>query len=303
MGLHREAYRLVVPDEWKFSKAKTDLEYQNRLLWCARLVNLQGASLYALRIIEQIDSNTLIFHKTAAQIYLTHFKSKEALHHFEQYLKNLKQDRDMDYENRVLKVSYADALMGSGQGSKALQVLDKIPVHENECLLMGIVQQARGEYFARLGRYQEALIELEKAEMNIPKTDESTDRAFLKKWHAYVLAKLGKKEESLVMFEEALNRLKKPDLRPEVWLDCYRILHELGLLKLEDQEIFFTYPGAPRYFNAVEKESPELIMNVMNKLCFNKTSETVKLDGNFISIYNEKDNRFHYYVHRLKGIL
>ena len=42
-------------------------------------------------------------------------------------------------------------------------------------------------------------------------------------------------------------------------------------------------------------------MNVMNKLCFNKTSSSAQLDGNFISIYNEKDNRFHYYAHRLKG--
>lgn len=49
-----------------------------------------------------------------------------------------------------------------------------------------------------------------------------------------------------------------------------------------------------------EKESPELLMNIMNKLCFNKSS-TGQLDGNFISIYNEKDNRFHYYVHRING--
>lgn len=52
-----------------------------------------------------------------------------------------------------------------------------------------------------------------------------------------------------------------------------------------------------------ERETPELLMNVMNKLCFNKTATTTQLDGNFISIYNEKDNRFHYYAHRLKGLL
>jgi len=50
-----------------------------------------------------------------------------------------------------------------------------------------------------------------------------------------------------------------------------------------------------------EKESPELLMNIMNKLCFNKNSSSTQLDGNFISIYNEKDNRFHYYAHRLNG--
>lgn len=50
-----------------------------------------------------------------------------------------------------------------------------------------------------------------------------------------------------------------------------------------------------------EKQSPELIMNVMNKLCFGKSSSEGQIDGNFISIYNEKDNRFHYFAHRLKG--
>lgn len=54
------------------------------------------------------------------------------------------------------------------------------------------------------------------------------------------------------------------------------------------------------YFIA-EKENPELVMNIMNKLCFGKASTSHLLDGNFISIYNEKDNRFHYYAHRLKG--
>jgi hypothetical protein len=55
------------------------------------------------------------------------------------------------------------------------------------------------------------------------------------------------------------------------------------------------------YFLA-EKESPELLMNVMNKLCFNKGNSSGQLDGNFISIYNQNDDRFHYYVHRIKGI-
>lgn len=48
------------------------------------------------------------------------------------------------------------------------------------------------------------------------------------------------------------------------------------------------------------KTSSEYIMTVMNKICFDSQGKN-SLDGNFISIYNEKDNRFHYFVHRLKG--
>jgi len=48
------------------------------------------------------------------------------------------------------------------------------------------------------------------------------------------------------------------------------------------------------------KNSNEFIMTIMNKICFD-SQEKKSLDGNFISIYDEKDNRFHYFVHRLKG--
>ena len=38
----------------------------------------------------------------------------------------------------------------------------------------------------------------------------------------------------------------------------------------------------------------------MNNLCFGDNLMD-KIDGNFISIYDDKDKRFHYYVHRLLG--
>ena len=42
-------------------------------------------------------------------------------------------------------------------------------------------------------------------------------------------------------------------------------------------------------------------MNVMNGLCFSeKVNE--KIDGNFISIYDEHDDRYQYFVQRLIGI-
>lgn len=49
------------------------------------------------------------------------------------------------------------------------------------------------------------------------------------------------------------------------------------------------------------KNPNELIMTVMNKICFDSQRKGT-LDGNFISVYDEKDNRFHYFVHRLKGL-
>ncbi|CAD8089081.1 unnamed protein product [Paramecium sonneborni] len=54
-----------------------------------------------------------------------------------------------------------------------------------------------------------------------------------------------------------------------------------------------------KYFD--EKQKSDLIMNVMNGICFSeKVSD--KCDGNFISLYDPIDDRFHYYVQKLDGI-
>lgn len=44
----------------------------------------------------------------------------------------------------------------------------------------------------------------------------------------------------------------------------------------------------------------ELIMDVMNRMCFGKDVES-KLDGNFICNYDKDEDRFHYFVQRLNG--
>jgi len=57
-------------------------------------------------------------------------------------------------------------------------------------------------------------------------------------------------------------------------------------------------PHLFKYFD--EKQKSDLIMNVMNGLCFSeKVSE--KCDGNFISQYDTVEDRFHYYVQKLDG--
>ncbi|CAD8078916.1 unnamed protein product [Paramecium primaurelia] len=54
-----------------------------------------------------------------------------------------------------------------------------------------------------------------------------------------------------------------------------------------------------KYFD--EKQKSDLIMNVMNGICFSeKVSD--KCDGNFISLYDPTDDRFHYYIQKLDGI-
>lgn len=53
-----------------------------------------------------------------------------------------------------------------------------------------------------------------------------------------------------------------------------------------------------KYFD--DQQKTESLMNIMNNICFSDNLMD-KIDGNFISIYEEKDQRFHYYVQRLLG--
>lgn len=53
-----------------------------------------------------------------------------------------------------------------------------------------------------------------------------------------------------------------------------------------------------KYFD--DQQKTESLMNIMNNLCFSDNLMD-KIDGNFISMFEEKDQRFHYYVQRLLG--
>jgi hypothetical protein len=57
-------------------------------------------------------------------------------------------------------------------------------------------------------------------------------------------------------------------------------------------------------YNDTEGNQTDLVMNIMNNLCFGKGKNVpAVLDGNFISIYNQKTDRHHYFCHRLMGKL
>ena len=260
LGLNREAYRLIAPTEWNFNKATQDKEYRTSLFWSARLLNLQGANHYAIQIIEKIKSDDILFHKVAGNIYLSNYEFEKSLHHFKCYFDQLK-SKDLNYESKILKVGLADSLEACGEREQAFKILNEIQILPQETYLRGIVHQARAEYLVRDLKLKEAIREIKAAEKLIPKSDGSTDLAFLMKWTAVIEHKLAKTSEektrALETFEGALKKLKRPDQRPETWLDCYYLMSLEGLLTPAETTLMKAYPGLPPHFQARIQASPD----------------------------------------------
>jgi hypothetical protein len=53
-------------------------------------------------------------------------------------------------------------------------------------------------------------------------------------------------------------------------------------------------------YETLSEELP--LMQVMNSLAFQESSQAKKLDANFISVYNTEKKEFEYYVQRMLGV-
>jgi len=247
LGKYWDAYRVIAPDEYKVRSAKLDRSLSRQYLWTARMLNLLGASAYALELAELIrDLHLPEDCAILANIYLSNFDSENALRYFLK-MEELQQKTE-SYPSKFSRIGTADALMGVGKTNEALKRLRSIPVNEEEVRLKGIVLQAEGEYLARSGKYAAALPILEKALPFFPSEDRTVDYAFLIKWIATAHAGLGKKTEALRLFNEAIGILKKPKHRPESWLDCFFWMNQFELLSPARKKILFSFPGLNEFF-------------------------------------------------------
>jgi hypothetical protein len=110
-------------------------------------------------------------------------------------------------------------------------------------LLQGIALQAEGEYLARMGKFKPALQSFERARAFFPPEDRSPDYAFLLKWTGYSQGMLGLSSQAREHFDQAYAILRETALRPEAWLDVFRLRHQAGLLGEQVMRQVAAYPG------------------------------------------------------------
>ena len=260
LSLFREAYLLIAPRTWNFRKAESDPEVALQFLWTARLLNLIGATSFALEIVRDLPLHKPEDLRVLANIYLSAYRFDDALRFFEQAWNRAGSAERSTYQARLGAVGICDALAGVGDLQRALSVLETVQTLPDETLLQGIILQARGEYLARQDDFAGASKALGLAVGMFSADDVSLDRGFLLKWQAFVLGAQGDLESARKIFNQALELLRKPDVRAEAWLECYRLMDRLGLLPIEERLVLYAYPGVPLEFWARSGSRPELCL-------------------------------------------
>ncbi len=250
LGLFREAYLLVAPKSWNLTRLAESPERTEPLLWAAYFLDLQGASLYAQKILDRIPLTTLPSLAVAGTIRMSNRSFGEAIDAFEAYFRKTAGDADKleSYAHKMHRISLADSYAGLGRFPDAHRELDSVIPGPDDRFLRGILHQARGEYFALASRPLESLRELDAALTFFPTTERTVDFAFLQKWRGWALSILGKKAEASSAFSEALAVLGKPDHRPEMILDCLYWMDRAGIPRAGEKNLLGAYPGlAPAF--------------------------------------------------------
>jgi len=236
LGRYSEALRVLVTEK--------DIPVEGRRrLWIGYILNLMGASEWAIRMVENLKVSQPEDHLIKAMVFADNNELMRALPHFEAYL-----SRPLAgvFKLAMAKLAAADTYAFLDRFAEAHALLDQVAVNdksEMNSLLQGIVLQARGEYYAREKRFAEALGPLEEAESFFPMGENTIDRVILYKWRGYARWFQNRRDEALTDFEAARKMIMDLRLRPEVWVDLQRIKYDLKLISEEEWARAYYFPG------------------------------------------------------------
>ncbi len=245
MGLSRNAFILIEPRNWNFIKAKENDEIAKQYIWTAYILNLLGATRYAIKIIDKVTVRTADEFRIKGDVYLANYNYLKAKESYDEYFKRLNEKEKLTYIARISKINYADSLAGVSQFKEAINVIESIEYEKDELNLQSIIFQAKAEYLISLDKVDQALSSLNKAETILIVNNPTADQAFLYKWKAYVLAKKNNFEESEKLFTKAFQILVNPNYRPESWLECLYLQLELKVLNERLKLVLYSYPDLP----------------------------------------------------------
>jgi tetratricopeptide (TPR) repeat protein len=247
LGEFKEAYRTIAPDHFHFNRTHLSTLENKQYVWSARMLNLMGASHFALEIIKRLPPSAgAEENRVIANIYFTNFDSAAALVFFQRA--EALDSQPESYSARMGQVSAADALAGVGKTTAAIRRLKKIKTLPGEDLIRGIILQAEGEYLAKTGDYEQALSVLAKASPFFSENDQSPDRLFLLKWQGIAKLGAGKIKEGVKDLANATRALRRPEYRAEIWLDCWYWKAHLGQATKKERDLLQDYPGLPQGF-------------------------------------------------------
>ncbi len=248
LGFFREAFLMIAPKKWNLNKANQDHKISHHYIWIARLLNLMGATNYAVSIAKHLDGKTALEDRVLANIYLSAYEFDKSLLYFKRAWERASVSEKKSYPARLGVLGVSDSYSGLKQFDNAIQYASQIVVDKDEGLLQGIVLQALSEYHALKGDVKKARTIMNDALSYFSLDDISFDTAIILKWNAYILALEHKSKEALDMMEKSLSIMIQNKIKAEAWLECYYLLKRLDLLSYERVLLLYTYPGVSQNF-------------------------------------------------------
>lgn len=241
LGLHEVGLRLVQPEKFTTGFVLTSSFEGRRAIWCARFLNLLGATEFAESFLKRVKLVGSEDFRIAGSIALAGFQFEKGRKYLESLFR-MKPDMKR-YDIRLAMINLADTLSGIGDHRGAIQCADRVLALSRENLLIGIALQAKGEFLVKLGRIREASLTLARAKVHFPTEDRSPDFGILLKWEGYCQGLLGNLDFARRNFSQAFTILRGASLRPEAWLDVRRLAAKLRLLNRSELAELRSYPG------------------------------------------------------------
>jgi len=212
-----------------------------------RLLNLLGASSFAIRMLDTIDHQTQQkYYEIIAPIYLSNNRDAEA-NRLYLFLESIP-DRQLDYHHRLRLINLADSYFGLEKYDHAIKLVKRLFSISNEPAILAILNEALGSYYLRTGEISKAATYQNKAQTFFKPEEKTGDYGFLLKWVGARLIY----EKKFLEAEDYLNRsfsiLYQKGRKPEAWLE---VLYWRGFLAWkknpkrlpDDWQILLRYPA------------------------------------------------------------
>ncbi len=248
---YKSALRLLPKERTRTTSKKLSDEEIRLELQTARILNMLGASHYALRIVERIRAGNWAKSKVEmAEIYHCNCRPDKVLQVIGTDF--ALPEKEPWHQDWVLHFYYAYALNATKKMQQAIDHLDGIHALSSSPLIRAIALTYKGQFLVEGGFPEKALPLLQEAKRFFHNQGITSDDAILYKWLGICFFKLKKYNEAEAALRESFRILYQPSLKPEDWMELVLWLDRIPGLKKTEQML------APRLWSMEGPESTPL---------------------------------------------
>jgi tetratricopeptide (TPR) repeat protein len=267
---HKNALRILPKERAKNNRSTLSDKEIKLELQLARLLNLFGASKYALRVVERIRNENRIESKIEmVEVYHCNYE-------YTKVTELLGADfpvpgKEPWHQDWLIYFYLSYALGETNQTELAIKIMEKIYSVSNSPLIQAMTLGFKGRYLMLAGEPKKALIVLLQAQKFYQENDQTADHAVLQTFLGECLLKLRKFSEATTELQKAFKIIFLPAIKPEEWI-------EIALL-LETVPVNTNHTLAPRLMALYGSKYPPLrLANPKNLESVNQIFSIAKIE-------------------------